>query len=193
MGGWVQNRNAYAQTTQAVARYSQGRLCTTAYAWSHASTKDWNWWWSESETYREKKIDWCKNPYRIEGFTDARDRARTGGHVGCAGRAKRFGQSWHRVLDCLVDWWSASFVGVARWSADGSAVSQLSEDLRSGTLVGRRCDDALVHLAERSDCDSSCGETDRADGCAMHGLVVSARFHSERQGETWSCRDKGGQ
>ena len=177
----------------AVGGYSRGRLRTTAYAWSHGSAEDWNRWRSIRHPDRAQASQRFTHSHWIEGFTDARDCARAGRHVGCAGGAERFGQSWHRVLDCLVDWWSASSVGVARWSADGSAVSQLSEDLRSGTLAWRRCDDALVHLTERSDRDSSCGETDRADGCAMHGLDVSARIHSERSCQVGSGRDKGGQ
>ena len=193
MGGRVKSLEGRAHMTHAVGGYLRGRLRTTAYAWSHGSTEDWNRWRSIRHPDRAQASQRFKNPYRIAGFTDARDRTRAGGHVGCAGGTERFGQDWRAVLDGLVDWWSASFVGVARWSVDGSVVSQLSEDLRSGTLVGRRCDDTLVHVAERSDCDSSCGETDRADGRAMHGLDVSARFHSERSCETWSCRDKGGE
>ena len=179
--------------THAVGGYLRGQWWGHGYHWWHGHQVNWSWSRIIRNSDRAQARQRVANPYRIEGFTDARDRARACRHVGCAGGAERFGQSWCRVLDGLVDWWSASFVGVARWSADGSAVSQLSEDLRSGTLVGRRCDDALVHITERSDCDSSCGETDRADGCAMHGLDVFARFHSKRQGETWSCRDKGGQ
>ena len=160
----------------------------------YASTSNWCRPWRQFNSIRGQKIAWQSWSATVEqGFTYARDCARAGRHVGCAGGAERFGQSWHRVLDGVVDWWSASFVGVARWSVDGSAVSELSEDLRSGTLVGRRCDDALVHISERSDCDSSCGETDRADGCAMHGLDVSARIHSERSCQVGSGRDKGGQ
>ena len=193
MGGRVKTQRPERPMTHAVGGKIHGRLRTTAYAWSHGSAEDWNRWRSIRHPDRAQASQRFKNPYRFAGFTDARDRARTGRHVGCAGGAERFGQSWRRVLDGVVDWWSASFVGAARRSVDGSVVSQLSEDLRSGTLVRRRCDDALVYLAERSDCDSSRGETDRADGCAVHRLDVSARFHSERQGETWSCRDKGGQ
>ena len=160
----------------------------------YASTSNWCWPWRQFNSIRGQKVAWQSWSATVEqGFTDARDRTRAGRHVGCAGGAERFGQSWHRVLDCLVDWWSASSLGVARWSVDGSTVSQLSEDLRSGTLVGRRCDDALVHVSERSDRDSSRGETDRADGCAVHRLDVSARFHSERQGEVGFGGDKGGE
>jgi len=150
--------------------------------------------WRQFNSYGGQAIAWESWQASDEGcFTDARDSARASRHVGCAGGADRFRQSCDRVLDCVVDWWPASFVGVARRSVDGSVVSQLSEDLRSGTLARRRRDDALVHVAERSGCDSSCGETDRADGCAVHGLVVSARFYSERSCEVGSCRDKGGQ
>ncbi len=179
--------------THAVARFSHGRLRTTAYAWVHGTTEDWNRRRSIRHPDRAQAIERLTHPHRIEGFTYARDRACASRLVGCAGRAERFGQSWHGVLDGVVDWWSASSVRVARWSVDGSALSQLSKDLRSGTLAWRRCHDSLVHLTERADSDSSSGETDRADGRAMYCMVVSSRFYSKRQGETWSCRDKGGQ
>ena len=180
-------------TTQMNQSHIVHCMRTTAYAWVHGTTEDWNRRRSIRHPDRAQAVERVTHPHRIEGFTYARDSARAGGHGSCAGRTERFGQSWQAVLDGLVDWWSASSVGVARWSADGSTLSQLPKDIRLGTLAWRRCDDSLVHVTERSDCDSSSGETDRADGCAMHGLVVSARFHSERQGETWSCRDKGGQ
>ena len=179
--------------THAVGEVLRGRLRTTAYAWVHGTTEDWNRRRSIRHPDRAQAVERLTHPHRFGCFTYARDSTRASRHGSCAGRTKRFGQDWQPVLDCLVDWWSASSVRVARWSADGSAVSQLSEDLRSGTLARRRCDDALVHVTERSDCDSSSGETDRADGRAMHCLDVSARFHSKRQGKTWSCRDKGGQ
>ncbi len=179
--------------THAVGAGSRGRLRTTAYAWVHGTTEDWNRRRSIRHPDRAQASQRVTHPYRFEGFAYARDSARASRHGSCAGRTERFGQSWHRVLDGVVDWWSASSVRVARWSVDGSAVSQLSEDLRSGTLVGRRCDESLVHISERADRDSSSGETDRADGRAMYCVDVSARFHSKRQGETWSCRDKGGQ
>ena len=179
--------------THAVGGVLRGRLRTTAYAWVHGTTEDWNRRRSIRHPDRAQAVERLTHPHRFGCFTYARDSTRASRHGSCAGRTKRFGQDWQSVLDGLVDWWSASSVRVARWSADGSALSQLSEDLRSGTLARRRCDDALVHVTERSDCDSSSGETDRADGRAMHCLDVSARFHSKRQGETWSCRDKGGQ
>ena len=179
--------------THAVGGVLRGRWSGHGYHWWHGHQINWSRSRIIRNSYRAQAVERVTDPHRFGCFTYARDCARASRHVGCAGRAKRFGQSWHRVLDSLVDWWSASSLGVARWSADGSAVSQLSEDLRSGTLVGRRCDDALVHITERSDRDSSCGETDRADGRAVHGLDVSARFHSERSCETWSCRDKGGE
>ena len=193
MGGWAKTQRLDAPMTHAVGGYLRGRWWGHGYHWWHGHQVNWSWSRIIRNSDREKTFEGFKNPYRFAGFTDARDCARTGGHVGCAGGAERFGQDWRAVLDGVVDWWSASFVGVARWSVDGSVVSQLSEDLRSGTLVGRRCDDALVHVAERSDRDSSCGETDRADGCTVHGLDVSSWFHSERSCEVGSCRDKGGQ
>ena len=161
---------------------------------SYAATSNGCRPWRQFNSYRSQAVAWQSWQASDEGcFTYARDSTCASRHVGCAGRTEGSRQNWRAVLDGLVDWWSASSVGVARRSVDGSAVSELSEDLRSGTLAWRRCDDALVHVTERSDCDSSSGETDRADGRTMHGLDVSARFYSKRQGETWSCRDKGGQ
>ena len=171
----------------------RGRWSGHGYHWWHGHQINWSRSRIIRNSYRAQAVERVTDPHRFEGFAHARDCARASRHGSCAGRTERFGQSWHRVLDGLVDWWSASSVRVARWSVDGSAVSQLPEDLRSGTLVGRRCDESLVYLAERSGCDSSCGETDRADGRAMYRMDVSARIHSKRQGETWSCRDKGGQ
>ena len=179
--------------TQAVARYFCGRWWGHGYHWWHGHQVNWSWSRIIRNSDRAQASQRFTHPHWIEGFTDARDRARTRRHVGCAGGAERFGQSWRRVLDGVVDWWSASFVGAARRSFDGSVVSQLSEDLRSGTLARRRCDDALVYLAERSDCDSSRGETDRADGRAMHRLDVSARIHSERSCKVGFGGDKGGE
>ena len=179
--------------THAVGGVLRGRLRTTAYAWVHGTTEDWNRRRSIRHPDRAQAVERLTHPHRFGCFTYARDSTRASRHGSCAGRTKRFGQDRQPVLDCLVDWWSASSVRVARWSADGSAVSELSEDLRSGTLAWRRCDDALVHVTERSDCDSSSGETDRADGRTMHSMDVPARIHSKRQGKTWSCRDKGGQ
>lgn len=159
----------------------------------YASTSNWRRPWWSGNSYRSKTSSRESWSASIEqGFAYARDCARAGRHVGCAGRTERFGQDWQAILDGLVDWWSASSVRVARRSVDGSAVSQLSEDLRSGTLVGRRCDDALVHLAERADCDSSCGETDRTDGRAMYGLDEFAWVHSERSCQVGFGGDKGG-
>ena len=182
-----------AHRTHAVGGNLHGRLRTTAYAWVHGTTEDWNRRRIIRNSDRAQASQRLTHPHRIEGFTHARDSTRAGRHDSCAGRAKRFGQNWSAVLDGLVDWWSASSVGVARWSADGSTVLQLSKDLRPGTLARRRCHDSLVHLTERSDRDSSSGETDRADGRAMYCVDVSARFHSKRSCQVGFGRDKGGE
>ena len=178
--------------THAVGGLVRGRWWGHGYHWWHGYQINWSRSRIIRNSDRAQAVERVTDPHRFEGFTYARDCARAGRYVGCAGRTERFGQSWHRVLDGLVDWWSASSVRVARRSVDGSAVSQLSEDLRSGTLVGRRCDDALVHLAERADCDSSCGETDRTDGRAMYGLDEFAWVHSERSCQVGFGGDKGG-
>ena len=178
--------------THAVGGRGQGRWWGHGYHWWHGHQINWSRSRIIRNSDRAQASQRVTHPHRFEGFAYARDCARASRHVGCAGRTERFGQSWHRVLDGLVDWWSASSVRVARWSVDGSAVSQLSEDLRSGTLVGRRCDESLVYLAERSGCDSSCGETDRTDGRAMYGLDEFAWVHSERSCQVGFGGDKGG-
>jgi len=178
--------------THAVGGRRHGRLRTTAYAWMHGPTQNWNRRRSIRQAHRAQASNWLTHPHRFEGFAYARDCARASRFVGCAGRTERFGQDRQAILDSLVDWWSASSVRVARWSVDGSAVSELPEDLRFGSLAWRRCDDSLVHKSERSDCDSSSGETDRADGCAMHGVVVSSRLYSERSCQIRFGGDKGG-
>ena len=190
---WVKSLEVQAAMTHAVGGYLRGRLRTIAYAGGHGTTEDWNRRRSIRHPDRAKASDWCANPQRIEGFTYARDSTCSSRHDSCAGRAERFGQDWNRVLECDVDWRSSSSVGVARWSFDGKTVSELSDDLRSGTLARRRHLSALVRFSERSDRHSSSGQTDRADGCAMHGLAEFAWVHSERSFTSGSCRDKGGQ
>ena len=178
--------------THAVGKRGHGRWTGHGYHWWHGHQVNWSRSRIIRNSDRAQASQRVTHPHRFEGFAYARDCACVGRLVGCAGRTERFGQDWQAVLDGVVDWWSASSVRVARRSAHGSAVSELSEDSRLGGLVGRRCDDALVYLAERADCDSSCGEADRADGRAMHRLVVSSRFHSERSCKTWLGGDKGG-
>ena len=179
--------------TQAVARYSRGQWWGVGYPWWHGHQINWSRSRIIRHPDRTQASQRLTHPHRIEGFTHARDSTCASRHDSCAGRAKRFGQNWSAVLDCLVDWWSASSVGVARRSADGSTVLQLSKDLRPGTLAWRRCHDSLVHLTERSDRDSSSGETDRADGRAMYCVDVSARIHSKRSCQVGFGRDKGGE
>ena len=160
---------------------------------SYAATSNGCRPWRQFNSYRSQAVAWQSWQASNEGcFTYARDSTRASRHGSCAGRTKRFRQDRQPILDCLVDWWSASFVRVARRSVDGSAVSQLSEDLRSGTLAWRRCDDALVHVAERADCDSSSGEADRTDGRAMYGLDEFAWVHSERSCQVGFGGEKGG-
>ena len=148
--------------------------------------------WRQRDSNRIEKNAWQSwSETNDQGIAHARDRACDGRHVGCAGRAARLGQSWQGILDGLVDWRSASSIRVARRSADGSALPELPEDLRSGTLAWRRCHDTLVHESERSDRHSSSGQTDRADGRPMHRLVVDARVQSKRSCQVGSGRDKG--
>lgn len=178
--------------THAVARFSRGRWWGDGYHWWHGHQINWSRSRIIRNSDRAQASQRVTHPQRFEGFAYARDCACASRLVGCAGRTERFGQSWHRVLDGVVDWWSASSFRVARWSVDGSAVSQLSEDLRFGDLVGRRCDESLVYVAEWADCDSSCGEADRTNGRAMHSMVKFAWVHSERSCKTGLGGDKGG-
>ena len=190
---WVKSLDLQAGMTHAVGGYLRGRLRTIAYAGGHGTTEDWNRWRSIRHPDRAQAVERLTHPQRIEGFTYARDCSCPGRHDSCAGRTERFGQDWIRVLECDVDWRSSSSVGVARWSFDGKIVSELSDDLRSGTLARQGHLSALVRFSERSDRYSSSGQTDRADGCAMHGLAEFAWVHSERSFTARSCRDKGGQ
>ena len=192
MPGGQKNNVMQAARTHAVGGLVHGQMRTTAYAWVHGPTENWNRRRSIRQAHRAQASDWCANPHRFGCIAHARDRARAGRHGSCAGRAEGLGQSWQGILDGLVDWRSASSVRVARRSADGSAVSELPDDLRSGTLAWQRCHDPLVHESERSDRYSSSGQTDRADGRAMHRLVVDARVQSERSCQVGSGRDKGG-
>ena len=179
--------------THAVGGFVHGRWSGHGYHWWHGHQINWSRSRIIRNSYRAQAVERLTHPHRFGCFTYARDSTCASRHGSCAGRTQGSRQSWHRVLDGLVDWWSASSVGVARWSADGSTLSQLPKDLRLGTLAWRRCDDTLVHLTERSDRDSSSGETDRADGCAMYCVDVSARIHSKRSCQVGFGRDKGGE
>ena len=179
--------------THAVGGYPRGRLRTTAYAWVHGTTENWNRRRSIRHPNRAQAFERLTDPQRIGCFTHARDCACPSGSVSRAGRTEESWQGWSVVLGCVVDWWSSSSVRVARRSDHESVVSQLRQDLRTRRLAGYGRDESLVHVAERAGCDSSSGETDRADGCSMHSVDEFAWVHSKRQGETWSCRDKGGQ
>ena len=161
---------------------------------SYAATSNGCRPWRQFNSYRSQAVAWQSWQASDEGcFTHARDCACLGGSVSRAGRTKESWQGWSVVLGCVVDWWSSSSVRVARRSDHESVVSELRQDLRVGRLAGYGRDESLVHVAERAGRDSSSGETDRADGCSMHSVDEFAWVHSKRQGETWSCRDKGGQ
>ena len=179
--------------THAVGGYPRGRLRTTAYAWVHGTTEDWNRRRSIRHPNRAQAFERLTHSQRIGCFTHARECACPGGSVSCAGRTKESWQGWSVVLGCVVDWWSSSSVRVARRAAHESVVSELRQDLRVGRLAGYGRDKSLVHVAERAGCDSSSGEADRTDGRPMHSMDEFAWVYSKRQGETWSCRDKGGQ
>ena len=179
--------------THAVGGYPHGRWWGDGYHWWHGHQINWSRSRIIRHADREKTFEGFTDPQRIGCFTHARECACPGGSVGCAGRAKESWQGWSVVLGCVVDWWSSSSVRVARRSDHESVVSELRQDLRVGRLAGYGRDESLVHVAERAGCDSSSGETDRADGCSMHSVDEFAWVHSKRQGETWSCRDKGGQ
>ena len=157
----------------------------------HGYTEDWSWAREEGRACRAQTCERC---IRSEGFGSSADAGAcvgVGGFVGDTGTASNFGSGWGCVLGDFVDGWSEASERVARHSVDVKVVFQLRQDRRVGELVGVGCGASLVHESEWSDCDSSCGEADRSDGCSEHGLDVFDGFHSERQSQVGVGRDSG--
>ena len=157
----------------------------------HGYTEDWSWAREEGRACRAQTCERC---IRSEGFGSSADAGvcvGVGG-FGCdTGSTENFGCGWFGILGDLLDGWSETSERVARHSAHDQVVFKLRQDRRVGTLVGVGCRASLVHKSEWSDCDSSCGEADRSDGCSEHSVDEFAWFHSERQGKVGVGRDKG--
>ena len=157
----------------------------------HAKSVDWSGTGKQGRTVRAQT---CKRRTGSEWFgssTDAGVSFGVSGFVGDSRFASSVGGGWGCVLGDFVDGWSEASERVARHSAHDKVVFKLRQDRRVGELVGVGCRASLVHESEWSDCDSSCGEADRSDGCSEHGLDVFDGFHSERQSQVGVGRDSG--
>ena len=160
--------------------------------WSHGHTINGSRTWEQSATNREEAIDWCKDSERFSCATDARHGVGCGQSGFGACDTGQPGRGWRELLVDVLDGWSSSSVGAARHSAHDQVVFQLRQDRRVGGLAWGRGRASLVYESEWSDCDASCGEADRADGCSEHWLDVVVGFHTVGSGKTRSGRDKGG-
>ena len=146
----------------------------------------------KSEPIEQKRLKGFAHSERFAGATDVIKCACAGGYGCCAYRAGRLWFGWHVVLAGVVDWWKAASVGAARHTTHDQAVQELRQDRGTRVVVGQGCGASLVYQSEWSGGDASCCETDRADGCAEHGLDEFDGVHSFGSCETWSPRDKGG-
>ena len=158
----------------------------------NGSTSHWQTEWSATKTNRVSSKE--RQPIKTESAsgTDVIECACAGGHDRCAYRAGRLWASRHVLLAGVVDWWKAASVGAARHTVDDQAVQELRQDRRTGVVVGQGCGASLVHQSEWSGGDASCCETDRADGCAEHGLDEFDGIHPFGSSASGSSRDKGG-
>ena len=159
---------------------------------AHGQTKDGNWWWNQDGSYRAEAFEGFPYSERFAGATDVIERTCAGGYGCCSFGARRVWSGRHVLLAGVVDWWSSAFVGAARHTTHDQAVQELRQDCRTGVVAGQRCRTQVVHQSEWSGGDSSCCETDRADGCAEHGLDEFDGFHPFGSSKTWTPRDKGG-
>ena len=160
--------------------------------WSHGHTINRSRSREQSATDRAEAFEGFTHSERFGCATNARCGVGCGRSVGGAVGAGRLGRGWVEVLVDVLDGWSSSSVGAARHSAHDQVVFQLRQDRRVGGLAWGRGRASLVYESERSDCDASSGEADRADGCSEHGLDVVVGFHAVGSGKTWVGRDKGG-
>ena len=159
---------------------------------AHGQTKDGNWWWNEDGSYRAEAFEGFPYSERFAGATDVIERTCASGYGCCAFGARRVWSGWHVLLAGVVDWWSSAFVGAARHTTHDQVVQELRQDRRIGVVAWQRCRAQVVHQSEWSGGDASCCETDRADGCAEHGLDEFDGFHPFGSSKTWTPRDKGG-
>ena len=157
----------------------------------HGDTKHRSWTWKKSGACRAQTCARCGDSWGLEGAADAGVCVGVGG-FGCdSGGTENFGQGWVCVLGDLLDGWSEASERVARHSAHDQVVFKLRQDRRAGTLVGVGRGASLVYQSEWSDRDPSSSQADRSDGCSEHSVDEFAWFHTERQSQVGSGRDKG--
>ena len=159
---------------------------------AHGQTKDWNWWWNEDRSNRAEAFEGFPYSERFAGATNVIERTCASGYGCCAFGAGRVRSGRHVLLAGAVDWWSSAFVGAARHTVDDQTVQELRQDCGTGVVAWQRCRTQVVHQSKWSGGDASCCETDRADGCAEHGLDEFDGFHPFGSSEIRSSRDKGG-
>lgn len=159
----------------------------------NGSTSHWQTEWSAIKTNRVSSKE--RQPIKTESAsrTDVIKRTCVGGLERCAYRAGRIRSGRHVLLASVVDWWKAASVGAARHTTHDQAVQELRQDCGTGVVVGQRCGAQVVHQSEWSGGDASCCETDRADGCAEHGLDEFDGIHPFGSSASRSSRDKGGE
>ena len=159
----------------------------------HGRKINWGWTGQQGDACRAQAFEWVTYSERFAGATDVIKCACVGGLDRCAYRAGRLWASRHVLLAGVVDWWKAASVGAARHTVDDQAVQELRQDRGTGVVVGQGCGASLVHQSEWSGGDASCCETDRADGCAEHGLDEFDGIHPFGSSASRSSRDKGGE
>ena len=159
----------------------------------NGSTSHWQTEWSATKTNRVSSKE--RQPIKTESAsgTDVIECACAGGLERCAFGAGRVRSGRHVLLEGVVDWWSSAFVGAARHTTHDKAVQELRQDCGTGVVAWQRCRAQVVHQSEWSGGDASCCETDRADGCAEHGLDEFDGFHPFGSSTFGSSRDKGGE
>lgn len=158
----------------------------------YGQAEDGNWWRYEDTSNRAEAFEGFTHSERFAGATDVIERTCAGGLGRCAYCAGRLRAGRHVVLECFVDWWETASVGASRCSVDDQTLQELRQDCGTRVVAWQGCRAQMVHQSEWSGGDASCGETDRADGCAEHGLDEFDGVHSFGSGETWIARDKGG-
>ena len=159
----------------------------------NGQAEDGNWWRYQDTSNRAEAFEGFADSERFAGATDVIECACVGGHDGCAYRAGRLWASRHVLLAGVVDWWKAASVGAARHTVDDQVVQELRQDCGTGVVAGQGCGASLVYQSEWSGGDASCCETDRADGCAEHGLDEFDGIHPFGSSASGSSRDKGGE
>ena len=158
----------------------------------HGRKINWSWTRQQGDANRAQAFERLTYSERFASSTDVIECACAGGLERCAFGAGRVRSGWHVLLAGVVDWWETASVGAARCSVDDQVVQELRQDCRSGVVAWRGCRTPVVHQSKWSGGDASCCETDRADGCAEHGLDVTDGIHPFGSSASRSSRDKGG-